>query len=42
MMYKEGGVELVMTIAKSCIENEETIRLCMQVIRVIAYENGYF
>ena len=37
-MYKEGGIELL--IAKSCVENEETIRLCIQVIRVITYANG--
>lgn len=39
-MYKEGGIELLMMIAKSCVENEETIRLCIQVIRVITYANG--
>ncbi|KAM7457430.1 hypothetical protein BLSTO_01813 [Blastocystis sp. subtype 1] len=38
-MYKEGGIELLMMIAKSCVENEETIRLCIQVIRVITYAN---
>lgn len=39
-MYKGGGIELLMLIAKSCVKNEETIRLCIQVIRVITYANG--
>lgn len=36
-MYTEGGIGLLFAVAKSCVGNEETIRMCMQVLRVIAF-----
>lgn len=36
-MNKEGGFSLLFAVAKSCVDNEETIRMCMQVLRVIAF-----
>ena len=41
-MYKEGGIGLLFAVAKSCVGNEETIRMCMQVLRVIAFMGSSF
>ena len=41
-MFKEGGIGLLFAVAKSCVGNEETIRMCMQVLRVIAFMGSSF
>lgn len=39
-MFAENGISLLFSVAKSCVSCEETVRLCAQILRVIAFSGS--
>lgn len=39
-MFAENGISLLFSVAKSCVSCEETVRLCAQILRVIAFSGN--